>query len=201
MAIATSIWIYWLLCLFATILIIANRKFAYKLLSSNLELSHQGKGYTISLILGWITTFMASISYILFTQKYEPGSYEISDLLVFSFSNGVLEQFMFIFWFLLGCYIAKLIVPSNPKLVFACGYISYATFSGFIHALFWMKVLPEHQPAILIMPPLLSIMSLVWMWLIWRYKAFIATITMHIIVDFLMIGHLHFTWFESFQPI
>lgn len=199
MAIETNIWIYWLLCAIATLLLINNRKFAYTLLSPNLNSPQKDQNYTIALILGWITTLIAATGYILFTRKYETGAYEIPDLLLFSFSNGALEQFMFIFWLLLGCYLGKLYAPNSPKLIFTFGYISYAIFSGLIHAFFWTTVLPRHEPVTVIMAVALSIMSLVWMWLFWRYQAVVAIVAMHIVIDFFMIGHLHFTWFESLQ--
>ncbi|MFQ4141582.1 hypothetical protein [Chlorogloeopsis sp. ULAP02] len=201
MAIETSVWIYWLLCLLATALIVANRKFVYKLLSPYSASLYLDKGYTISLTLGWIATFLTSTVYILFTRKYETGTYKFSDILVFSFTNGVLEQFMFIFWFLLGCYIGHITLSKNHKLVFIFGYISYVIFSGLIHALFWTKVLPLHKPATVVMISTLATMSLIWMWLAWRYRAIVAIIAMHILIDFLMIGHLHFTWFDSLQLI
>ena len=135
MTIETTIWIYWAFCLMAMSLVITNRKFAYSLLAPNSDssaskLSHQAKGYKIFLILGWATTLLAAAGYILLTRKYETGPYEIFDLLTFTFSNGILEQFMFIFWFLLGCYIGKITAPNNPKLIFISGYLVYAVFSG-----------------------------------------------------------------------
>jgi chlorophyllide a hydrolase len=199
--IETTIWIYWLFCLMAAIVVIANRNFAYQLLSPDSDSFHREKGYTIYLILGWVTTLLASTGYILFTHKYEAGYYQVSDLILFSLFNGFLEQFMFVFWFLLGCYIAKMAAIKNPKLIFTLGYISYAIFSGLIHAFFWFKVLPYHEPAILIMPLLLATMSLLWMWLLWKYRALLAIIFMHIVIDFLTVGHLHFTWFESLQRL
>jgi hypothetical protein len=180
---------------------LVTRTLYFRLLSPNFNSLQKDKNYTIALTLGWITTLLAATVYILFTRKYETGAYEIPDLLMFAFSNGVLEQFMFIFWLLLGCYIGKRYAPNSPKLIFTFGYISYAIFSGLIHAFFWTTVLPRHEPVSAIMAVALSIMSLVWMWLFWRYRAVIAIIAMHIVIDFLMIGHLHFNWFESFQLI
>ncbi|MBW4430922.1 MAG: hypothetical protein KME28_04075 [Pelatocladus maniniholoensis HA4357-MV3] len=201
MVIKTSICIYWLFCFIAMMLIITNRKYIYSLLNPSFESPDKEKGYKVSLLLGWIVTLAASGAYISFTRKYETGNYEIIDLIVFSVFNGILEQFMFIFWFFLGCYIGKIISSSNNKLIFTLGYISYAMFSGIIHALFWIKVLPSHEPAIIIMPVFLSIMSLVWMWLVWRYRAVMAIIIMHMFIDFITVGHLNFAWFESFQII
>ena len=133
MAIETNIWIYWLFCAIATIAIVKNREFVEPLLSPSLNSPQKAQNYKISLIVGWIITLMATIAYILFTRKYETGAYEIPDLLVFSVCNGVLEQFMFIFWLLLGCYVGKLYAPNIPKLIFTFGYISHAIFSGIIH--------------------------------------------------------------------
>ncbi len=201
MAIETTIWIYWAFCAIATLIVVANRKFAYQLLSPNLESSHKERSYIISLMIGWGATFLAATFYILLTRKYETGSYGLSELLFFSVSNGTLEQFMFIFWFLLGCFVGKFYAANNPKLIFISGYIVYAIFSGLIHAFFWIKVLPYHEPAILVMPLVLSAMSLIWMWLVWRYRAIIMIIAMHIVIDFLTVGHLNFSWFESFQLV
>ena len=201
MAIETNIWIYWLFCAIAMSIVITKRKSAVLLLSPNVDSIQKDKNYTIALALGWITTLLAATGYLLFTRKYETGSYEIPDLLLFAFSNGVLEQFMFVFWLLLGCYIGKKYASNSPKLIFTFGYISYAIFSGLIHAFFWTTVLPPHKPVSAIMAVALSLMSLVWMWLFWRYRAVLAIIAMHIVIDFLTIAHLHFHWFEAFQLI
>jgi hypothetical protein len=196
-AIGVPIWIYWGFCLIAAVLVIVNRNQAYDLLSPLLSSFDKKRGYHFYLSLGWGATLLASASYILLTHKFESGSYSLPDLLTFSVLNGILEQFMFIFWFLLGCYAGKIMTPNRPKLIFVSGYIGYALFSGLIHALFWVAVLPSHQPSLLT-PVALAGMSLVWMWLFWRYQALVAIIAMHIVIDFLMIGYLHFSWFERF---
>ena len=200
MAIETNIWIYWLFCAIATLLVISNRKFAYELLSPDSASSHQEKEYTISLLLGWGTTLLASAIYILFTIKKETGAYELPDLISFSLLNGVLEQFMFIFWFLVGCYVAQKKFPKHSIAIFVLGYIGYFIYAGLIHLLFWLQVLPAHEtftPMVLI----LLFMSIFWMWLFWRYRAVIAIVAMHIVIDFLTIGHLHFNWFEPLQQL
>jgi chlorophyllide a hydrolase len=156
------------------------------------------KDYYVFLFLGWLTTACAAIAYILFTHKLTGGSYQVSGLIIFSICNGVLEQFMFIFWFVLGCHLGSLYAPRNFKLIFITGYISYFIFSGAIHAFFWLKVLPAHEVVTSIVIPLLSIASLIWMWLLWRYRAIVAIVAMHILIDFVAIGHLHFSWFEGF---
>ena len=200
MAIEINVWIYWLCCAIAMLLIVTQKqKFTIPLLSPQASSSTNGQGYSIALSMGWITTILAAMGYILFTRKHETGDYEIPDLLVFSFSNGILEQFMFMFWLLIGCYLGKLYAPKSPKIIFTFGFIVYAIFSGLIHAFFWTTVLPAHEPVSVFMALVLTMMSWAWMWLFWRYQAVFAIISMHIFIDFFMIGHLHFTWFEPLQ--
>ena len=200
MNIETAIWIYWGFCVIATLLVITNRKFAYDLLSPNSESCQQDRGYKISLLLGWGTTLLAAVIYILFTVKNETGPYEMPDLISFSLLNGVLEQFMFIFWFLAGCYLAQKRFPKQSIAVFILGYFSYCLYSGVAHSVFWFQVLPAHEP-FTPMALILPFMSTFWMWLVWRYRAVMAIIIMHIAIDFLTVGHLHFTWFEPLQKL
>jgi hypothetical protein len=200
MAIEAPMWIYWLFCLAATIPIIVKRSFAYQLLSPDSESSREGTGYKISLFLGWATTLLAAVVYILFTVKHETGPYQLWDLILFSLLNGTLEQFMFIFWFLVGCYLGQRFFQKRPIRVFVFGYVSYALYSGLIHPFFWFRVLPAHDPFTPV-APILAFMSIFWMWLLWRHRSVISIISMHIFMDFLAIGHLHFGWFEPFQLV
>ena len=197
MAIEANIWIYWLFCAIATIIVITKRKFAYTLLSPALDSPQKEQNKTLFLILGWTATLLTSAIYILFTVKKETGAYELPDLISFSLLNGILEQFMFVFWFLLGCYLAQQKFPKDSIIIFVLGYLGYFLYSGAIHPLFWFQVLPEHQP-FMPMVFILPFMSLFWMWLLWRYQAIVAIIAMHIAIDFLTVGHLHFNWFEFF---
>ncbi len=198
MAIETNIWIYWLFCAIATLLVINNQKFAYTLLSPALDSPQKEQNKTIFLILGWGFTFLASAIYILFTVKIQPGEYELPDLISFSLLNGILEQYMFVFWFLIGCYLAQKKFHKRSILIFVLGYVGYFLYSGAIHPLFWFQVLPEHEP-FLPMAFILPFMSLFWMWLYWRYQAIVAIIVMHIAIDFITVGHLHFPWFEALK--
>lgn len=193
MLIEINIWIYWLFCSIVGILVIVNKKLAISLLNPcrAINLSEREKGYYVSLVLGWSTTLLASTVSILFTLKQETGHYQLSDLLLFCLLNGVLEQFMFIFWFLLGCYLGQKIYPNSSLLAFIFGYVVYAVYSGLIHAWFWSQVLPKHEPFTYLVL-FLSLMSFFWMWLLWRYRAIFALISMHFVIDFLTIGNLHF---------
>lgn len=209
MALETSLWVYWLLCSLAAVVLVANWPKIPLLLSpalsptlevesSEIETA-KNRGYFLAVALGWVATLLAAVGYVVLTRKDILGAYQIPDLTVFALLNGSLEQLMFIFWFLLGCAIAKYFrVCSNWK-IFGLGFLSYSIYSGFIHGLFWVTVLPSHQAVDVVRLGLLLLMSLSWMWLFWRYKALVAIICMHMVIDFITVGHLHFTWFDSYQ--
>lgn len=197
MSIEFPIWIYWLGCGLAAVLLRLNQQRIPVLLSPDFQVPQtQKQGYWLTLGLGWVATAVAAICYILLTQKEVSGFYTLTDLTVFTFINGCLEQFMFIFWLLAGCWLAKQIGVIVSWKVFGLGFLSYAIFSGAIHALFWINVLPQHHPSPF-MPFILVAMSYLWMWLFWRYQAILAIIAMHMMIDFLTIGHLHFPWFGT----
>lgn len=182
----------------ATLLLIANRSLAYKILTADGKLRVDRQGYYLALMLGWLSTGLTAAIYILFTYKYVNGPYDLAALATFSCLNGTLEQGMFIFWFIVGAYSGVVLIPNRPKLFFGLGFFSYVVYSGLIHPLFWFSVLPAHEP-FLPMVAILPLMSLSWMWLLWRYQAIAAIVAMHIGIDFLTVGHLHFSWFESLQ--
>jgi len=196
MDISYKIWIYWLFCLFAMALIAFSRKAIPQLLSPRSKPPFPGSGYRLLLGAGWASTLLTEAAYILTTHKLETGAYTVPDLLIYSILNGVLEQFMFVVWFLAGCWIARR-VTRKPVWIFAGGFLGFALFSGAIHAFFWVRVLPPHIPMALVMPAVLVTMSFLWMWLFWRYRALAAIVMMHVVVDFLMIGHLNSHWFDS----
>jgi chlorophyllide a hydrolase len=201
MEIETPVWFYWLACGGAIAILFVKRQQIPSLLSPDLTLPQPQKGFIPALLLSWVATFAAAIAYIVLTQKQAPGSYHIPDLMLFTTFNGVLEQLMFVFWFLLGCWIAHQLKIQSGWKVFGLGFLVYSIYSALIHGLFWVNVLPPHEimSGIAIRMGLLMVMSCLWMWLVWRYRAFAVTILMHCTIDFLSIGHLHFAWFEPYQ--
>jgi chlorophyllide a hydrolase len=198
LAIEAAIWIYWGFCLIAAIFILANRQFIKTLLSSDSNTSENYTGFALSLSCGWITTLLVSTIYVLFTVKKEMGFYHLSDLITFSLVNGIVEQLMFIFWFIVGCFFGQKLFLKHPILIFISGYFIYCIYSGLIHVFFWVPVLPSHEP-FAPMVVILPFMSLFWMWLFWRYQAIFSILFMHVAIDFLTIGHLHFSWFEPYS--
>ena len=198
MNIEIQIWVYWLFCTAAMLLLAFNRiTRVEQLLSPEANQSvRKSQSYLSALSLGWLTTFLAAIGYIIFANKTVTGPYQFPDLILFSVLNGILEQFMFLFWLLVGCSLAKQWRPRRPKLAFISGYLTFFVFSGLIHAFFWKVVLPPHETNAIAIISILSVMSWFWMWLFWRYKAVLQIIAMHVCLDFVMISYLHSDWIE-----
>jgi hypothetical protein len=146
--------------------------------------------------LAWTATLLAAGGYMLSARKVEVGNYGVADILLFSVLNGVLEQFMFVFWFLLGCWVTRL-ATRNSAIIFTAGLFAVLIYSAVIHQLFWVKVLPAHAPTGTLWLSILSVMSLLWMWVFWRYRRLIAIIAMHIVLDFLMISYLNSHWLNA----
>jgi chlorophyllide a hydrolase len=202
MLIGTSVWCYWLVCGCATSLLWMNWQHIPSLLGPAFGQCHSRQDYIQTVLVGWVTTLLTAIVYILFTHKQASGGYRFFDLLTFSFLNGVLEQLMFAFCFLVGCWLGCCF-DLRPWQIFGTGFFCFCIYAGLIHGLFWVTVLPSHYivDAIGIPFAVLLLMSFVWMQLLWRHRAITAIITMHIFLDFLTIGHLHFSWFEAYQLI
>jgi hypothetical protein len=195
MQIEKEVWIYWLFCLLAIWMIAANSKSVSAVLPPKRDLALERKRYKILLCLSWAITLLAGAGYVGFTHKLELGRYPPADVLLFAVANGALETFMFLFWFLLGCWLMRRI-SHNRAFTFLSGFVTYSFYSGYIHATFWLAVLPKHIPVTALMAVLLTIMSCLWLWLFWRYRKIVPIIAMHATLDFIMAGYLHALWPE-----
>ncbi len=189
-------WIYWICCGLVSGVLVLNWPRWVQLLEPP-SVDRSGPGYVALLIFGWLSTLGTGICYVLFTQKLVNGPYQVPDLVTFSCVNGILEQGMFIFWFILGLLLAERLRITRPIWRFTLGFVSYSLYSGLIHSLFWSQFLPDHIPAGGLIVCLLLVMSGIWMGLVWRYQAIVSIVLMHIVVDFITVGHLHFHWFEG----
>ena len=64
-------------------------------------------------------------------------------VLVFSIGNGIAETFMFYAVFRLGTTLVGQ-VTQNSWALFVTGFLFFIIYSGLIHGLFWINILPEH---------------------------------------------------------
>ena len=115
---------------------------------------------------------------------------------IFSLGNGIAETLWSYAAFSLGRGLAARLA-TGPGRQFAAGLLSFMRFSGLIHALFWMTVLPAHIAVAsawrpFLMPVLLAI-TLSWaLWFFW-YRDLHTVMVLHALVDLTMILNLKFS--------
>lgn len=118
--------------------------------------------------------------------------------LIFSIGNGVAETFMFYAVFRLGqILIGK--VTSNAWAGFAIGFLFFMIYSGIIHGLFWLPILPEHvvqsSPFKPFFMPIQLMIALSWALSFFWYRDIRTVFLLHAVVDLTMIMNVKFSMF------
>ncbi len=123
----------------------------------------------------------------------------IPTLIVFSIGNGVAETFFFYAFFQLGNFLAGK-VTNNPWLLFIAGFVSFMIYSGFIHALFWLPMLPEHvvqtSPYKPFFMPVQLLIAGSWALNFFWYRDIRTVIFLHALVDLTMAWCVKFSLFN-----
>lgn len=118
--------------------------------------------------------------------------------LIFSIGNGVAETFMFYAVFRLGqTIIGK--VTNNAWAGFALGFLFFMIYSGIIHGLFWLPILPEHvvqtSPFKPFFMPIQLMIALSWALSFFWYRDIRTVFLLHAVVDLTMIMNVKFSMF------
>jgi hypothetical protein len=120
-------------------------------------------------------------------------------VLVFSIGNGIAETFMFYAVFRIGADLAAR-MTKNPLALFMTGFVFFMLYSGLIHGLFWINILPEHvvqtspyKP--FFMPVQLLIASSLALSFFW-YRDVPGVIVLHALVDLTMAWNVRFSLFQ-----
>jgi hypothetical protein len=118
--------------------------------------------------------------------------------LIFSVGNGIAETFMFYAMFRLG----QTIVGKNKGdgwAGFAVGFLLFMIYSGIIHGLFWLPILPEHvvqtSPFKPFFMPIQLMIALSWALAFFWYRDLRTVFVLHAIVDLTMIMNVKFSMF------
>lgn len=123
---------------------------------------------------------------------------DTATLIVFPVFNGVFETTLFAAAFRGGAAIARA-AGSPPIGRFLAGTTTFFAFSGLIHALFWLRILPPHMPETRELPPRrkalkrawafgLGGMSFAWAWLLHAHDALRTVTWQHILFDAAMVA-------------
>ncbi|MDT9547398.1 MAG: hypothetical protein HQ516_03050 [Chlorobium sp.] len=120
-------------------------------------------------------------------------------LLVFSVGNGIAETFMFYAVFRLGTLLAGK-ATGNPWLLFSAGFLLFIIYSGLIHGLFWINILPEHvdqaSPFKPFFMPVQLLIAGSWALSFFWYRDIRSVILLHAMIDFTMAWNVRFSLFN-----
>ncbi|NTU52911.1 MAG: hypothetical protein HGA97_04250 [Chlorobiaceae bacterium] len=118
--------------------------------------------------------------------------------LIFSIGNGIAETFMFYAMFRLG----QIIVGKFTDKAwggFALGFLFFMIYSGIIHGLFWLPILPEHvvqtSPFKPFFMPIQLMIALSWALSFFWYRDIRTVFVLHSLVDLTMIMNVKFSMF------
>jgi chlorophyllide a hydrolase len=132
-------------------------------------------------------------------STYDSGrTIDWPSVILFTFGNGIAETFMFYAFFSMGEKLAGF-VTKNAWLLFAAGLLCFMVYSGFIHALFWLDMLPEHVNQASPFKPLFMPTQLLiagsWALSFFWYRDLPTVFLLHSLVDLTMILNVKFSIF------
>ncbi|MEI6846601.1 MAG: hypothetical protein WCK32_00960 [Chlorobiaceae bacterium] len=124
---------------------------------------------------------------------------DLITVLVFSIGNGIAETFMFYTLFRLGTALAGKFTQ-NPLPIFLVGFLFFMTYSGLIHGLFWINILPEHvlqtSPYKPFFMPVQLLIAGSWALSFFWYRDIRSVIFLHALVDLTMVCNVRFSLFN-----
>ena len=120
-------------------------------------------------------------------------------VLVFTIGNGIAETFMFYAVFRLGELLAGRFTQ-NSWALFITGFLFFIIYSGLIHGLFWINILPEHVVQTSLYKPFFMPIQLLiagsWALSFFWYRDIRSVIFLHALVDLTMVCNVKFSLFN-----
>lgn len=145
-------------------------------------------GHVVSLGIGLLATLVTMVAYDRVSLR-GVRSLHIPTLIAFPLLNGLCETILFIASFKLGTILAAGFT-TQPLWLFVAGTTTFFAYSGAIHALFWLKILPPHlnkSPAVkrtrIVWIIGLVTLSLMWGWLYFAYQDIWSIVALHVLFD------------------
>jgi len=120
-------------------------------------------------------------------------------VLIFTIGNGIAETFMFYAVFRLGTALAGRLTQ-NAWALFITGFLFFIIYSGLIHGLFWINILPEHvvqtSPYKPFFMPIQLLIAGSWALNFFWYRDIRTVIVLHALVDLTMVCNVRFSLFN-----
>ncbi|MEI8033377.1 MAG: hypothetical protein WCH05_08535 [Chlorobiaceae bacterium] len=151
------------------------------------------------LLLGLSLVIVALNAWVYSHSTYDGGRpLNWPTVLVFSLGNGVAETFMFYAVFRIGTTLAGK-VTENQIALFIAGILCFMIYSGLIHGLFWLPVLPDHvvqtSPYKPFFMPVQLLIATSWALNFFWYRDIRTVIFLHALVDLTMALNVKFSMF------
>ncbi|MEC9486656.1 MAG: hypothetical protein UMU76_04025 [Prosthecochloris sp.] len=184
-----QIFTYWFIAIAIGLVFFRKETFSF---NTNFDLRRK-------ILLGASLLIVAFNAFVYSNSTYDGGrSIDLASVIVFAVGNGIAETFMFYAMFVLGEKLMGLLTK-NPWALFIAGFVFFMIYSGFIHALFWLDLLPEHvnqaSPYKPFFMPTQILIAGSWALSFFWYRDLPSVFVLHGLVDLTMIMNVKFTLF------
>ena len=184
-----KIFAYWFIAIVVGLFFFRKETFTF---NTNFDLRRK-------VLLGASLLIVAFNAWVYTSSTFDGGRpLDIASVIVFTIGNGIAETFLFYAFFVIGEKLAGL-VTENPWALFIAGFVSFMIYSGFIHGLFWIDILPEHvnqaSPLKPLFMPTQILIAGSWALSFFWYRDLPSVFVLHGLVDLTMILNVKFSLF------
>ncbi len=184
-----KIFAYWFIAIVVGLFFFRKETFTF---NTNFDLRRKA-------LLGASLLIVAFNAWVYTNSTFDGGRpLDIASVIVFTIGNGIAETFLFYAFFVIGEKLAGL-VTENPWALFIAGFFSFMIYSGFIHGLFWIDILPEHvnqaSPLKPLFMPTQILIAGSWALSFFWYRDLPSVFVLHGLVDLTMILNVKFSLF------
>jgi len=184
-----KIFTYWFIAIVIGLLFFRKETFSF---NTDFDLRRK-------ILLGASLLIVACNAYVYSNSTFDGGrQLDIASVLVFTVGNGIAETFMFYFFFVMGEKLAGMITK-NAWVLFFAGLLLFMIYSGFIHGLFWLDLLPEHvnqaSPLKPLFMPTQILIATSWALSFFWYRDLPSVFVLHGLVDLTMAMNVKFSLF------
>ena len=184
-----KIFAYWFIAIVIGLVFFRKEAFSY---NTNFDMRRKIL-LVASLVIVAFNAFVYSYS------TYDGGRpLDIASVILFTIGNGIAETFIFYAAFIVGERLAGMVTKS-PWVLFITGFIFFMVYSGLIHGLFWIDLLPEHvdqsSPYKPLFMPTQILIAGSWALSFFWYRDLPSVFVLHGLVDLTMILNVKFSLF------
>ncbi|HED30167.1 MAG TPA: hypothetical protein ENN50_00420 [Prosthecochloris aestuarii] len=156
-------------------------------------------------LLGTSLLIVAFNAFVYTNSTFDGGrSLDIASVIIFTVGNGIAETYLFYFFFVMGEKFSQKLSSDSWQLIpkqteFITAILFFMIYSGFIHGLFWLDLLPEHVNQASSLKPLFMptqiLIATSWALSFFWYRDLPSVFVLHGLVDLTMILNVKFSLF------